>query len=318
MKQLLSILLLGLSATLAVQPASAADTKFLTIGTASAGGGFYPLGVAMAEVYNQEIEGVKAIAQETKGSVANMFLLRDDKAQLGMSTELFGIMAVKGKGPFDGKPIKEIVAGWAQQSGPAILLALKDSGLKTIEDLKGKRISLGTPGSAAVIVIEQLLASHGMEKGKDYSPSYMGFEEAADAIADGAIDAAAMLGALPQAATVSLASRHPIEILHIDPAKAKQGDIPLIVVPVPAGTYEGQNADANMVELRNTLFLRRDLPEDLAYELVKATMENKAKLGKASAAGRGLALLPQDQVEALGLEVHPGVIKYAKEVGAWQ
>lgn len=306
----LSVLALAL---FGVAPALAQD--FVSIGTASPAGAYYPLGVAMADLWNRNIDGVRFSAQETGGGVANMNMLASGEIELGIANENIAWDAQNGNEPFS-RPI-EFLGGWTMNASYALVVAAADSGLRSVADLAGKRVSLGAPGSSGNVIGQRLLASQGVGEG-EYTPVFLGWQEAADAIADGSLDAAVMVGGQPFPAVESLAVRMPIAILSFDGEKlAETEGFPLVASEIPAGTYTGYDEPGDAILVRSIIYLSPDLPEDLVYQMVKTVFENIPALAAAHPSGDEAALLSEEQAAQLDLEVHPDVIRYAEEVGAW-
>ncbi len=302
-----------LAALLGASPALAQD--FVSIGTASPAGAYYPLGVAMADIWNRNIDGVRFSAQETGGGVANMNMLASGEIELGIANENIAWDAQVANEPFN-RPI-DFRGGWTMNASYALVVAAADSGLQSVSDLAGKRVSLGAPGSSGNVLGQRLLESQGVAEGQ-YSPVFLGWQEAADAIADGSLDAAVMVGGQPFPAVESLAVRMPIVILGFDSDRlAGSEGFPLVGGTIPAGTYTGFDQDADAILVRSIIYVNTDLSEDLVYEMVKAVFENIPALAAAHPSGDEAALLSQEQAAQLELEMHPGVVRYAQEVGAW-
>lgn len=288
--------------------------KFVSIGTASPAGAYYPLGIAMADIWNKAIPGTHFSAQETGGSVANMNMIDNGQIELGMANENIAWNAMQGNAPFK-EPVK-VDGGWTLNKSYGVFVAKASSGIKTVADLKGKKVSLGAAGSSGNVIAERVLQSAGLSK-NDYKPVYMGWQQSADAIADGSIDAAIMVGGQPFPAIESLAVRTPVNILKFDKAALEsQTGFPLTAVDEPAGLYKTKEA-GTAVLVRSIVYINPDMPTDLVYQMVKAVFANIPALKSAHSSGDQAALLSPTDAQHLGLTVHPGVVKYAKEVGAW-
>jgi len=181
-------LLIGGSATAQQAP------SFVSIGTASASGAYFPLGVAMADLWNRGIQGTRFGAQETGGGIANINMLAGGEIELGIANENIAWDAARANPPF-ASPI-DVDGGWIMNNSYGVFVALESSPYKTVADLRGKKVALGAPGSSANVIGAAVLASQGLPEGT-YSPVYLGWQESADAIADGFIDAAVMVYASP-------------------------------------------------------------------------------------------------------------------------
>jgi TRAP transporter TAXI family solute receptor len=289
--------------------------RFVSIGTASPAGAYYPLGVAMADLWNRNIDGVRFSSQETGGSVANMNMLASGDIEVGIANENIAWNATEGNEPFP-RPI-DVDLGWVLNKSMGLFVAQRDSRLRTVEDLRGKRISLGTPGSSANVLGARVLESQGLTEG-DYEAVYMGWQESADAMNDGFIDAAFMVGGQPFPAIESLAVRTPITILDFDAQRlAELPGFPLSTGTIPADMYDTED-DAQAVQVRSINYVDPELPEDLVYEMVKTVFDNIDALKAAHSSGDQAELLTPQDAEALGIEIHPGVVRYAQEAGAWE
>lgn len=315
---LLSVVALTLAVALAgIAPSAAAqaqDFPFITIGTASAAGAYYPIGVAMADIWNRNIPGIVFSARETGGGVANMNLIAAGEAEVGIANENIAYDALKGHAPFN-RPLA-ITGGWVMNQSQGLFIALRSSGLKTVDDLRGKRISFGAAGSAGNVLGELILATHGLSR-DDYTAVYLGWQESADALSDGLIDAAFMVGGQPFPAIESLALRTPITVLSFDTDRFYAGTTyPYATGTIPASMYNLEE-DGQVVVVRSIIYLDPRLPEDLVYEMVKHIFANVDVLKAAHPTGDQAALLSEEEAAFIELPMHPGVIRYASEVGKW-
>lgn len=296
-------------------PAAAQAPSFISIGTASPAGAYYPLGVAMADLWNRNIPGIRFSAQETGGGVANINLINSGEIELGIANENIAWDASQGNEPFKA-PI-EIQGGWVMNASYALIVVPAKSGMTSVADLAGRRVSLGAPGSSGNVIGQRLLESQGVAEGK-YTPVFMGWQESADAIADGSLDAAVMVGGQPFPAVESLAVRMPITILSFDGERlVDSAGFPLVPSTIPGNTYHNLTTDSDAIAVRSIVYIKPGLDEDTVYQMVKTVFENIPALKAAHPSGDQAALLSQKQAEALDLTMNPGVIRYAKEVGAW-
>lgn len=286
----------------------------ISIGTAAAGGVFYPLGVGIADVLNKNLPDVDALAEETGGARANINLMEQKEIEMGMLTSDTSFPAARGEAPFTKKV--DIKLGWKIFDDPVEFVTLDATGIKTIQDLKGKRLSVGTAGATSNTVAIRTLKAHGLKE-SDVSLLYLGWSEAADALADGQIDAFAVMGAIPVPAVDGLAARKDIELINCDPnALANEfKDSGVFVLHVPAGTYKGQDRPAYCPNPIAHVWFRGDLSEDLVYRITKTVFANLDYLKTVHKSAGGFELLKGTDS---GAElVHPGVVKYAKEIGKW-
>ena len=306
---------LALLVALTLGAAAAQDRPdFVSIGTASPAGAYYPLGVAMADLWNRNIEGVEFSSQETGGSVANMNLIAGGDIELGIANENIAWNATEGNEPFAG-PL-DVQGGWVLNASQGVFVAPREAGLASVTDLAGKRISLGTPGSSANVLGQRVLESQGLNEG-DYEAVYMGWQESADAMADGFVDAAFMVGGQPFPAIESLAVRTPITILPFDgEALANLEGFPLATGTIPADMYDLEQ-DGVSVLVRSIVYVSPEMPEDLVYEMMTVVFDNLDVLKAAHSTGDQAAVLSEADAAALDLTMHPGAVRFAQERGAW-
>ena len=314
-RKYIRILALNIAVTLLVSLAFAQQPAFVSIGTASPAGAYYPLGVAMADLWNRNIEGIRFSAQETGGGVANINMLAGGEIELGIANENIAWDAQMGHEPF-GAPL-EVMGGWTMNASYALIVVPAASGIETVSELTGRRVSLGAPGSSGNVLGQRLLESQGVPEGQ-YSPVYMGWQESADAIADGSLDAAVMVGGQPFPAVESLAVRMPIRVLTFDRDKLSESPgFPLVADTIPSSTYNRMAEDGDAILVRSIIYVSPDLPEDVVYEMVKTVFENIPAMKDAHPSGDQAAVLSEADAAVLELEMHPGAIRYAQEVGAW-
>ncbi|CEP69193.1 TRAP transporter solute receptor, TAXI family [Moorella glycerini] len=287
---------------------SQASVQQISFATSQPGGVFYPLAVAMCDILNKNVPNVRAITEQTGGSVENTNLLMGKKAEIGFATDSVALEKYEG-----GKYFKY---GWRLFEDTLEYIALADSGIKSIKDLDGKKVAVGAAGSAANKLTIDLLKAHGV---KNFSPQYLEWEKSVDALLDHLIDATAGMGAYPIPAIQGVQARANINLLQADPEVIKANfKAPVYPVVIPAGTYKGQDKDVTVLGISAGAWIRSDLPEDLVYEITKAIFSNLDYLGTVHRTGKDQHLLTPEEAQALGVEVHPGVIKYAKEKGIWK
>ena len=183
------------TAMILVFAGAASAATFINIGTGSTGGTYYPVGAGMAKVWNSAIPGMKANAQSTGGTAQNLALLGKGEAEVIFADGLY-FFAYEGKGTFEGKPMKELRGLVPLYAEPIHFLVAKGSNIKSIQDLKGKRVSVGAVGSGTEVTVRTLLKVAGLDPDKDIKPENLGLSDTAGAFADKNIDAALTVGAL--------------------------------------------------------------------------------------------------------------------------
>ena len=289
--------------------------EFVSIGTASPAGAYYPLGAAMADIWNRNIPGTRFSSQETGGSVANLNLIAGGELEMGMANENVAFNAAEGNNPFS-EPI-DFSGGWILNSSNAVIVALEDSGITSVSELRRKKVALGAPGSSANVFGELILASERIQAG-DYEAVYMGWQESADALNDGFIDAALMVGGQPFPAITSLSARTKVQVLTFDTELFRAlRTYPYASGVIPAKMYN-MRRDGDSVQIRSAVYLSNSLPDDLVYDMVKAVFDNIPILTGAHPSASGTQLFSRSAAEEIELTVHPGVLRYAREVGVWK
>jgi len=189
------------------------------------------------------------------------------------------------------------------------------SPIKSIADLKGKKVGVGAPGSGTEANFRQLLEAYGMKK-EDVSGQYLSFSESAEAYKDKHIDAFIVTAGIPNAGIMDVANQNAIRILNIPAditAKLTKKYPFLAAVKVPANTYKGQTAEVSTVAVNAVLICGSGLKEAMVYNLTKALFENQAELATAHAKGRELNI--KTAVKGVSIPFHPGAVKYYKEKG---
>ncbi|WP_319758085.1 TAXI family TRAP transporter solute-binding subunit [uncultured Sphaerochaeta sp.] len=315
MISLISIMALSFGFAQGEKEASgAARPAFISIGTASAAGAYYPIGVALADVWNKTLPGTRFSSQETGGSVANLNMIASGELEMGMSNENVAYTAGLGQDPFK-NPI-DLKGGWILNNSNAIIVAMGDSGITSVSQLKGKKVSLGAPGSSANVFGELILASEGLEKG-DYEQVFMGWQESADAMNDGFIDAALMVGGQPFPAVTSLSVRSDVQVLTFNTKRFRElSSYPYATDKIPADMYD-MKQDGDSVIIRSVVYISPDLSDEIVYDMVKQVFENIPTLVSAHPSASGTRLFSEEAAKDISLEIHPGVIRYATEVGEW-
>nr|WP_319777249.1 TAXI family TRAP transporter solute-binding subunit [uncultured Sphaerochaeta sp.] len=315
MISLISIMALSFVFAQGEQEASGASRPaFISIGTASAAGAYYPIGVALADVWNKTLPGTRFSSQETGGSVANLNMIASGELEMGMSNENVAYTAGLGQDPFK-NPI-DLKGGWILNNSNAIIVAMGDSGITNVSQLKGKKVSLGAPGSSANVFGELILASEGLEKG-DYQQVFMGWQESADAMNDGFIDAALMVGGQPFPAVTSLSVRSDVQVLTFNTKRFRGlSSYPYATDKIPADMYD-MKQDGDSVIIRSVVYISPDLSDEIVYDMVKQVFENIPTLVSAHPSASGTRLFSEEAAKDISLEIHPGVIRYATEVGEW-
>ena len=296
-------------------PVKTQELLFATGGTA---GTYYPLGGAIANVWNENIAGVNITIQPSGASVENIRLLDTRDADIVMAMNNIAEDAWLGKGSFDGKQVKGFKAVGVVY--PEIIqgVGLVDSGIKTIADQKGKKVAGGPPGSGTAATTPHIFSAYGLNEG-DMTVVNDTFGDAVEKMKDGHIDAAWNVIAAPGSAIVDLLTSRELNFLEIQGAEleALQKQFPLIAPHViPAGTYSYKGTaypDIHTIALQAVLYVRDDMDDELVYNLAKFMYEKNGDVAKAHATGNQILL--ENAKNGITTDFHPGAIKYYTEKG---
>jgi TRAP transporter TAXI family solute receptor len=294
----------------------AQKTVRLSIATGGTGGVYYPLGGGMANVLSKYIPYVEATAEVTSASVDNCLLIGAGKADLALVMADSGWDAYQGKGKFKGKiPLRTAMVLYPNNFH---IVTLEGLGIEKVTDLKGKRVSTGSPGSGTEVMGLRILEAYGLNADKDMSRDRLGASESAGALKDRKIDAYFWCGGLPTASVTDLGATPGIKIKLIGHADAvpKMREMygPLYVKgTIPAKTYPGQNADVPIAVVWNILICNEKMKGDVLYDVLKTIFDHKPELITVHREARWFSLEPQ--AEGSPIPLHPGAIRYFREKG---
>jgi TRAP transporter TAXI family solute receptor len=294
-----------------------AQQKRLSIATGGTGGVYYPLGGGLANVLTSAIPGVEATAEVTSASVDNMKLVGAGKADVAFTLGDTAADAVNGVGKFKEKiPVRAVAVLYANKSQ---WVTVEGTGINKMQDLKGHRIATGAPGSGTEVIALRILEAYGLDPEKDVKREKLSVAESVNAIKDRKIDAFFWSGGVPTAAVTDLAATPGMKIKLLDHADAipklvqKWG--PLYVKGnIPAKAYPGQDQDVAVADVWNLLVVSDRMDEKLAYQITKATFENKAELAGVHAEAKNLELGSQYTIGS-PVPFHPGAVRYFTEKG---
>lgn len=263
--------------------------QFINIATGGTAGTYYPIGGAIAEVLNKN--GMNASAQSTGASVANINMLKDKQVELAIVQNDITYYAVNGKEMFEeGGKIENLSAIASLYPETCQFIVMDSSGIKSINDLKGKRVAVGAAGSGAEANARQILAAYDITY-DDVEEQFLSFAEGAYALKDGTVDAAFVTAGYPTASVQDISSQNKIRILPIDDEhiKALSDKYPFYTkTTVPAGTYQGFDEDVNSVSVMAILVVNDKIDAALGEKLTKAIFDNIDKIAAAHAAGKNI------------------------------
>lgn len=286
------------------------DVKFLSILTGGTQGTYYPLGGTFADLITTDT-GVKTTAEVSQASAANMTALDAGEAEIAFVQTDIAYYATEGTLMFENQKIESVSALGSLYPETVQLVTLADSGIKSFEDLKGKKVSVGAPGSGTYANAEQLLEIHGLAM-TDIQAQNLDFGESTDGIQSGQIDAAFITAGYPTGAVEALNATNGVYVIPVvaDKAEALIAKYPYYAVDaIPAGTY-GLEEEVPAVSVGAMLAVKKDLSEDLVYAITKAIYDNTDKISHA----KGAFIKAETGLDGIGIEVHPGAQKYFDEV----
>ncbi|MCL1992569.1 MAG: TAXI family TRAP transporter solute-binding subunit [Spirochaetes bacterium] len=287
--------------------------RFATGGTA---GVYFAYGSALSAVINDRT-GLNVLVQSTGASRDNILLLNIGEVELAFSQSDVAYYAWNGVDLFAGDgQIRVFNAIGGLYSEVVQVVARAGIGIESIEDLRGRAVSVGAAGSGTVFNATHVLAAHGLSF-DDINVQYLGFGPSADALRDGHIDAAFLVAGAPTPALVDLALTNDIVILPIvgEAAQALMRDHPFYTVyVVEPGIYNGVDIATYTVAVRATLLASTRLSEDVVYQFTRALFENQPEIATAHA--RGAELNPHDAVVGMPVPIHPGAARFFRSVGA--
>ena len=284
---------------------------FATGGTS---GTYYPLGGAMATIINRSVEGTNITVQSTGASKENIMLVSKGEADYAIVQNDVLDYADKGVQLFEGEKISGVSTVASIYPEIVQLVVSADSGIKTVADLKGKRVSIGDAGSGVEANAIQVLEAYGMTV-EDIKVSRLSFKESGNAFKDNQIDAFFVTAGVPNTAIVELAVTRPINLLNIDGAEAEKlvKDHPFYTQITISKDVYGTSADINTIAVRALIICRTDLNEGEVYNFTKALYENLPALGDAHAKGKEIIL--EQAKDGVTVALHAGAEKYFTEVG---
>jgi TRAP transporter TAXI family solute receptor len=288
-----------------------AEKILITIGTGGAEGTYYPTGGAIAKLLTEKLPGVDATAQTTGASIQNCQLLGSKQIEMGMTTSDVAFQALKGQEPFKNPlPLAGLFSLYASEMQ---LVTTERTGIKTVADLKGKRVSLGPPGGGAMVLGEAILREFGLWD--DVSKQFLAFGQSTSAIKDGNLDAAFIYAPSPAPAIIDLASSEKIVIVPVETEKMASitAKYPYFIQGViPAGMYKGVEKDVPIAVCLSIMAVRTDMPETLAYDITKTVFTNLDFLRNVH---RTMQQNTPENALRLPIPMHPGAARYFKEIG---
>ncbi len=288
----------------------------LSIATGGTSGVYFVYGGGLAKVISSDLEGYRATAETTSASVDNLILIKDGSSDVAFTLGDTAIDAVKGregfKDPVPMRALAQIYDNYTQ------VVAKAGSGIKTIEDLKGKRVSVGAPNSGTEVIADRVLEAAKIDPKGGIKRQGLGVDESVQAMKDGSIDAFFWSGGLPTGAITDLTTTNKITMLdttvYTDQLVQKYGDV-YRDETIPKGTYKGVEEDVPTIAVPNYLVVAEKMDEKLAFDLTKLLFDSKKDLEAVHPEAKNLDPARAKEVIA-PIELHPGAKRYFDEEGA--
>ncbi len=304
----------GALIALAVATSAVQAQEFINVLTGGTSGVYYPLGVALSEIYAEGITGSRVQVQATKASVENLNLLAQKKGEIafalgdavklgwegnqeaGYPTALTGLRA-----------IAAIYPNYVQ------IVASSESGVTTLADLKGKSVSVGAPASGTELNARAIFAAAGMSYQDLGKVEYLPYAESAELIKNRQLEATLQSSGLGVAFITDLAATHEINLVAIPAEVVEKIGAPYVPTVIPAGTYQGQDAEVPTAAIGNILVTNDSVSDETAYQMTKLLFENLDRLVAAHAAAKDITL--EGAITGLPIPLHPGAERYYREKG---
>ncbi|MCO7576335.1 MULTISPECIES: TAXI family TRAP transporter solute-binding subunit [Pseudomonas] len=308
--------LFAATAALTVSCAANAAPVFINILTGGTSGVYYPIGVGLSQIYSDGVPGVKTSVQATKASVENLNLLQAGRGELALALGDSVADAKNGVEEAGFKaPLTKLRAIAGAYPNYIQIVANKESGIKTLADLKGKTISVGAPKSGTELNARAIFKAAGLTYEDMSKVQYLPFAESVELIKNRQLDATLQSSGLGMAAIRDLSSTMPLNYVSIPPdVVSKIGNAAYQPAQIPANTYDGQPESVPTVAITNILVTREDVSDEVAYQMTKLMFENLTRLGNSHSAAKDIKL--QNAAKNLPIPLHPGAERYYKEAGA--
>lgn len=308
--------LLGAGFALAIAVSGSAQAQtFVNVLTGGTSGVYYPLGVALSQIYGKSLPGSKTSVQATKASVENLNLLEAGKGEIGFT--LGDALSQAWTGVADAgypKPLQKLRGVASIYPNYIQIVANASSGIKTLADLKGKRISVGAPKSGTELNARAILNAAGLQYSDFAKVEYLAFGESVDLMKNRQLDATLQSAGLGVASIKDLATSVDITVVAVPPEViAKIGDAAYQPGTIPAGTYKGQDAPTPTAAINNFLVTHAGVPDDVVYGMTKGLFDNLDGMVSAHAAAKDIKL--DKAVAGMPVPLHPGAEKFYREKG---
>ncbi|MCQ2613905.1 MAG: TAXI family TRAP transporter solute-binding subunit [Treponemataceae bacterium] len=315
MKKLTVVLVALLLATTMIFAGGKKENTNFILATGGTSGTYYSFGGALANIWNTKIENMNVTAQSTGASAENLRLISKGDAEFAIVQNDVMDYAYKGIDLFAGEKVSGLATIGTLYPEVVQIAATKESGIKSVADLKGKRVSVGDLGSGVEFNAKQILEGYGMTF-DDIKKSNLSFKESGDGLQNGQLDACFVTAGVPNAALQELAISAGLVLVPVTGAEAdaicaKYGYY--TKTTIPGGTYKGADEDVPALAIKATLAVSESLSEDIVYNITKAMFENTAELALSHAKGKEISA--EAAITGVSVPFHPGAVKYYKEIG---
>ena len=304
-----------LAAAAAVAIGGTAQAQDLSIATGGTGGTYYPYGGGLAELIGKHIDGASATAEVTGASVENMALISRGDSDLAIALADTVVDAYEGNGQFEGRAVDARALASIYPNAIQIV-TLADSGVESLSDLEGKRVSVGAPGSGTEVNARRILEANGITY-DDIDAQRLNFNETADALRDGDIDAGFWSVGPPTSSIMNLAATRDIRLVPLSDEEVQAGidqHGTFAAYSLRAGIYEGVEEAVPTIAVPNVLVVHADMDEDLAYQITMNMFENVDDLIAVHPAANDTTV--EFALGATPIPMHPGALRYYEETGA--
>ena len=287
----------------------------ITFATGGVGGPMHTIGSAICTVWTDSLENVNATNSSTASSVVNCNMVNEGKAQIAFTMSDVAYLGYKGEEMFK-ESLDNMYGLISLHTNYVQLITKKGSGIKSVYDLKGKRVGVGAPGSGTEFNARCILEAAGMSYKDLAKADYLSYAETCDQLANDNIDAGFLTGGLPIAAISELSTTHDIEIFPIDSEIIeKLNDIYPIYFEdnIPGDLYRGVTEPIPTAALKNYLIINADVDEELTYNLLQAMVDNWDLIQQSHSGMKNIT--PEMGLERMEIPIHPGAEKFFKEIG---
>lgn len=289
----------------------------LNFPTASTTGSVYPLGAALANLWNTKIESVNVSAEASNGGVQNLNLMADGDAHISVAVTSIITEQRQGVNAFEGRAYEGVRVLTSLYANYNQVVVRKDAGLDSFKDLKGKTFAVGAPGSTMEVESKNHTLKAGLNYPDDFKAQFVGPTESLDLMRNKQIDGFFMMAGIPTAAVTEALTTADAKILNIDEEiiTGLQAEYPWYTrAVIPAGTYEGQDEEVVTTAIKIMLICDENVPDDVAYDLVKVMWENIDSIEATNKVVESMSLDNAAQ-DTAGIPLHPGAERYYKENG---